>query len=51
MNYGNDGIARSVVIRSATGEYTRPIVKPAPVLAPLGVEDVSAASYASVFIM
>ena len=48
LNYGNDGIARSAVIRSATGEYTCPIVKLAPVAAPLGAKDVSAAYYASV---
>ena len=48
LNYGNDGIAQSTVIRSVTGVYTRPIVKLAPVLAPLGAEDLSAASYASV---
>ena len=27
LNYGNDGRTRSAVIRSATGKYTRPIVK------------------------
>ena len=36
LNYGNDGIARSSVIRAATGEYTRPIVKLPRVLAPWG---------------
>ena len=51
LNYGNDGIAQSAVIRSATGEYARPIVILATVLAPLGAEDVTAANYASVFIM
>ena len=51
LNYGNNGIARSAVIRSATGEYTDPIVKLAPVLTPLGAEDVNAINYASFFIM
>ena len=44
LNYGNDSIAQSTVIRSATGENTHPIVKLAPVLALLGAEDVSAAN-------
>ena len=48
LNYGNDGIARSAIIRSTTGEYTRPIKKLAPVLASLRAEDDSAAIYASV---
>ena len=48
LNYGNDGIARSAVIGSATGEYTCPTVKLALIAAPLGAEDVSAANYASV---
>ena len=48
LNYGIDGIARSAVIRTATGEYNSPIVKLAPDLAPLGAEVVSAATYASV---
>ena len=48
LSYGNDDIARSTVNRSPTGAYTRPVVKLAPVLAPLGAEDVSAANYASV---
>ena len=43
LNYGNDGLARSAVIRSTTGKYTRPIVKLTPVLAPLRAEDDSAA--------
>ena len=47
LNYGNYGIARSAVIRPATGENTRPILKIALALAPLGAEDVSASNYTS----
>ena len=50
LNYGNDDIERSAVVRSAPGEYSRPIVKLGPVLVPLGAENVSAANYSSVFL-
>ena len=48
LNYGNDGRMPSAVKRPATGEYTPPILKLAPVIAPLVAEDVSAGNYASV---
>lgn len=42
LNYGKDSCARSALIKTSSGEYTRPTVKLAPVLAPSGVEDVLA---------
>ena len=36
LNYGNNGIAGSAVIRSLAGEYARQILNLAPVIAPLG---------------
>ena len=38
-NYGKDATARSELLKTATGDLTRPLVKLAPVLAPLGPED------------
>ena len=38
----NDRIARSAVVRSSADKYNPPTARLAPVLAPLGVEDVSA---------
>ena len=40
LNYGKDATARSALLKTATGDLTRPLVKLAPVLAPLGPEDV-----------
>ena len=41
LNYGQDGCARSALVRSATREVTRPTVKLAPVLPSSGGEDVA----------
>ena len=40
--YGKDNTARSANLRTVSGNYTRPLVKLVPVLAPSGVEDVNA---------
>ena len=42
LNYGKDNTARSANLRTVSGNYTRPLVKLVPVLAPSGVEDVNA---------
>ena len=42
LKYGKDNTARSANLRTVSGNYTRPLVKLAPVLAPSGVEDVNA---------
>ena len=42
LHYGKDGCARSADIKTVTSELTRPIIKLAPVLPCLGVEDVAA---------
>ena len=41
LNYGQDGCARSALVRTATREVTRPTVKLAPVLPSSGGEDVA----------
>ena len=40
LNYDKDAIARSALLKTETGDLTRPLVKLAPVPAPLGPEDV-----------
>ena len=42
LNYGKDNTARSANLTTVSGNYTRPLVKLVPVLAPSGVEDVNA---------
>ena len=42
LNYGKDNTARSANLRTVSGNYTRPLVKLVPVLAPSWVEDVNA---------
>ena len=41
-NYGKDNTARFANVRTVSGNYTRSLVKLAPVLAPSGAEDVNA---------
>ena len=42
LNYGKHNTARSANLRTVSGNYTRPLVKLVPVLAPSGMEDVNA---------
>ena len=42
LNYGKDNTSQSANLRTVSGNYTRPLVKLVPVLAPSGVEDVNA---------
>ena len=42
LSYGKDTSARSANLRTVSGNYTRPLVKLVPVLAPSGAEDVNA---------
>ena len=42
LNYGKDNTARYANLRTVSGNYTRPLVKLVPVLAPSGVEYVYA---------
>ena len=42
LNYGKDNTARSANLRTVSGNYTRPLVKLVPLLAPSGAKDVNA---------